>query len=132
MTYFVRINDDSRFISPNWISTGIKTLLGFIPKNVGVVGPTFIQANKKKKDRNPILTHDMVHRTHLDIFGFHCSPVFDNCLGDNWISEIYKPNRSMKITDWMVRQERIHGTMSMELYQYYQSIKEQDKLLIEK
>jgi hypothetical protein len=38
----------------------------------------------------------------------------------------------MKITDWTVRQERIHGTMSMELYQYYQSIKEQDKLLIEK
>jgi hypothetical protein len=83
MTYFVRINDDTRFISPNWTSTGIKTLLGFIPKNVGVVGPTFIHANKKKEDRNPILTHDMVHRTHLDIFEFYYSPVFDNCLGDN-------------------------------------------------
>ena len=98
MTYCVRINDDTRFISPNWISTEIKTLLGCIPKHVGVVGPTCIHANKKKKYRNPILTHDMVHRTHLDIFGFYYSPVFDNCLGDNWISEIYKPNRSMKIT----------------------------------
>jgi hypothetical protein len=132
MTYFVRINDDTRFISPNWISTGIKALLGFIPKNVGAVGPTFIHENKKRKYRNPILTHDMVHMTHLDIFGFYYSPVFDNCLGDNWISEIYKPNRSMKITDWTVRQERIHETMSMELYQYFQSIKDQDKLLIEK
>jgi hypothetical protein len=69
MTYFVRIKDDTRFISFNWTSTGIKTLLGFIPTIVGVVGPTFIHANKKKKDRNSILTHDMVHRTHLDIFG---------------------------------------------------------------
>jgi hypothetical protein len=79
MAYFVRINDDTRFISPNWASTGIKTLLGFIPKNVGVVGPTFIHVNKKKKNRNPMLTHDIVHRTHLDIFGFYYSPVFDNC-----------------------------------------------------
>jgi hypothetical protein len=54
MTYFMRINDDTRFISPNWTSTGIKALLGVILKNVGVVGPTCIHANKKKKDRNPI------------------------------------------------------------------------------
>jgi hypothetical protein len=53
-------------------------------------------------------------------------------LSDKWISEIYKPIRSMKITDWTVRHERIHGKMSMELYQYVQSIKVQDKLLIEK
>ena len=134
MTYFVRINDDSRFISSNWASTGIKTLLGFIPANVGVVGPTLIYSNKKKKDRNHVLIHDMVHRTHLDIFGFYYSPVFENCWADDWISEIYKPNRSTKITDWTVRHDRIHGTrytVSMELYQYFHSIKEQDKLLIE-
>jgi hypothetical protein len=134
MTSFVRINDDTRFISPNWASTGITTLFGFIPANVGVVGPTLIYANKKKKDRNHVLIHDMVHRTHLDIFGFYCSPVFENCWADDWISEIYKPNRSTKITDWTVRHDRIHGTrytVSMELYQYFHSIKEQDKLLIE-
>jgi hypothetical protein len=70
-----------------------------IPENVGVVVPTFIHGNKKKKNRNPMLTHDMVHTTHLDIFGLYYSPVFDNCLSDKWISEIYKPIRSMKITD---------------------------------
>ena len=52
MMYFVRIDDDAIFISPNWASTGIKTLLGCIPANVGVVGPTLIYANKKKTDRN--------------------------------------------------------------------------------
>ena len=133
MTYFVRINDDTMFISHDWASTGIKAILGFIPKNVGVVGPTLIYSDKKKKDRNLILIHDMVHRTHLDIFGFYYSPVFENCWADDWISEIYKPNRSKKITDWTVRHERIHGTrytVSRELNQYFDSIKEQDKLLI--
>ena len=67
MTYFVRIHDDTRFISPNWTSIGIKTLLGFISANVGVVGQKLIHADKKKKDRDPILIHDMVHRTHLSI-----------------------------------------------------------------
>lgn len=134
MTYFVRIHDDTRFISPNWASTGIKPLLGSIPANVGVVGPTLIHANQKKKDTNHILKHDIVHMTHLDIFGFYYSPVFENCCADDWISEIYKPNRSIKITNWTVKLERIHGTrytVSMELYQYFHSIKEQDKLLIE-
>ena len=54
MMYFVRIDNDAIFISPNWASTGIKTLLGCIPTNVGVVGPTLIHANKKKTDRNVI------------------------------------------------------------------------------
>ena len=77
----------------------------------------------------------MVHRTNLYIFGFYCSTVFEKCWVDYWISEIYNPNRSMKITDWTVRHELIHGTrytVSMELYQYFHSIKEQDKLVIEK
>lgn len=101
---------------------------------MGVVGPTLIHTNKKKKDTNPILIHDIVHRTHLDIFGFYYSPVFENCWADDWIIEIYKPNRSIEITDWTVRLEIIHGTLytvSMELYQYFHSIKEQDQLLIE-
>jgi hypothetical protein len=135
MTYFVRINDDTRCISPNWASTGITTLLGCIPANVGVVGRTLIYANIKKKDRNPVLIHDMVHKTHLDIFGFYYSPVFENGWADDWISEIYKSNRSTKITDWTVRHDIIHGaryTVSMELYQYFHSIKEQNKRVIEK
>jgi hypothetical protein len=34
-------------ISHDWASTGIKALLGFIPENVGVVGPTLIYSDKK-------------------------------------------------------------------------------------
>ena len=69
MAYFVRINDNTRFITQNWTSVGIKTLLEFKSQNVGVVGPTCEEGNTK------ILTHDMVHRTHLDIFGYYYSPV---------------------------------------------------------
>ena len=76
MTYDVRIHDDTRSISPNCESTWIKTLLGFIPANMGVVGPTLIHVNKKKKYMNAMLIHDMVHRTHLYIFGFYYSSVW--------------------------------------------------------
>ena len=93
MTYFVRINDDTRFMTQNWTSVGIKTLLEFKPQNVGVVGPTCEEGNTK------ILTHDMVHRTHLDIFGYYYSPVFENFWADDWITNIYKPNRSKKCLD---------------------------------
>jgi hypothetical protein len=75
MTYDVRIHDDTRFISPNCASTSIKTLLGCIPQNMGVVGPTLIHVNKEKKYMNAMLIHDMVHKTHLYIFGFYYSPV---------------------------------------------------------
>lgn len=35
--YFVRVNDDTEFLTPNWISIGIQALSNFDPPNVGVV-----------------------------------------------------------------------------------------------
>ena len=128
MTYFVRINDDTRFITQNWTSVGIKTLLEFKPQNVGVVGPTCEEGNKK------ILTHDMVHMTHLDIFGYYYSPVFENFWADDWITEIYKPNRSRKRLDWTVRHQSIHGTryeFNQDIFKYFENMQKQDKLFIE-
>jgi hypothetical protein len=62
MTYFVRINDDIKCATKNWPSAGIRILKNYVPSNVDVVGPKCNHGNKH------ILTHDMVHRTHLDIF----------------------------------------------------------------
>ena len=62
--YLVRINDDTEFVTKRWISKGIQNLRKqFKPPNVGVVGPRCDEGNIL------IITHDMVHRTHLDIFG---------------------------------------------------------------
>ena len=102
--FMCRINDDTTFITKYWTSFGIKTLANFKPTNVGVVGPTCRQG------LTDILTHDMVHRTHMDIFFYYYPPVLENWWIDNWIDSIYKPNRSIKLETWEVFHSIEYGT----------------------
>jgi hypothetical protein len=103
--FFVRINDDSEFITSAWISKGVMALKGLNPNFLGVVGPYCPDGNTK------ILTHDMVHRTHLDIFGEYYPDIFDNFFVDDWISSVYGTNRTVRIASWVVRHHiKRHGT----------------------
>jgi hypothetical protein len=103
--YIVRVNDDSEFVSQGWITKAIHVLASYEPPNVGVVGPHCSQGNRK------ILTHDMVHRTHLDIFDDYYPDEFDNWFVDDWISNVYGTSRTTKIEDWVVVHHRLlHGT----------------------
>lgn len=103
--YMVRINDDSEFITPNWVSKGVNKLASYDPPNVGMVGPNCREGNTK------IMTHDMVHRTHLDIFENYYPEVFSAWWIDDWISKVYGPQRSTKIMDWTVKHHvNKHGT----------------------
>lgn len=102
--YFCRVNDDTEFLSPNWITMGVQILLHqYDPPNLGVVGPLCKEGNIK------ILTHDMVHRTHIDIFGGYYYPrVFGNWYLDDWITNVYSTevlgiDRSTVIQDWIVK-----------------------------
>jgi len=82
--YFVRVNDDSEFLSQRWITASIQALQSYQPPNVGVVGPVCEDGNSW------ILTHDVVHRTHMDIFqGYYYPNAFDNWYLDDWISFQY-------------------------------------------
>jgi hypothetical protein len=74
--YIVRINDDSEFISIGWITISVAALNAYDPPNVGVVGPSVVQCGGNCN--NAILTHDMVHRAHFDIFKFYYPDRFDN------------------------------------------------------
>ena len=94
--FMCRINDDTTFITKNWTSFGIKTLANYKPTNVGVVGPICRQGF------NDTLTHEMVHRTHMDIFIYYYPPVLENWWIDVWIALIYKPNRSIELETWEV------------------------------
>ena len=101
--YFVRVNDDTEFITSSWITYGIKTLQSYTPPNVGVVGPSCDQGNKN------IMTHDMVHRTHMDIFNQKYYPTrFQNWYIDDWITRVYsssnlqQQNRSKQLKEWVV------------------------------
>ena len=103
--YMVRINDDSEFITSDWLDKAIAKLESYDPPNLGMVGPNCLEGN------TAIMTHDMVHRTHLDIFEDYYPDVFSAWWVDDWISNVYGPKRSTKMMDWMVKHHiHKHGT----------------------
>ncbi len=120
--YFVRVNDDTEFWSRNWVSEAISHLASYDPPNVGMVGPTSYVGeigalnqgkgrSRLRQDHKKMMTHDMVHRTHLDIFGYYYPRVFANWYVDTWISKVYGPSRSMMLANWTVKHHRhVHGT----------------------
>jgi len=100
--YLYRINDDTRMLTGSWTEKFISTLEGYDPPRIGVVGP------KHSGGNIGILTYDFVHRTHVDIFGFYYPRVFTDWWGDKWITRVYKPNRSTKVS-----QVRLKHTMRL-------------------
>ena len=95
--FLVRVNDDTEFVTPGWVRLGIEALAAFEPPNVGVVGPVC------REGKTDILTHDMVHRTHLTIFDTYYPPEFSNWYVDDWISQVYGAARTRRHEGWVVR-----------------------------
>ncbi len=110
--YLVRVNDDTEFETHGWTALGIATLAAYSPPNVGVVGPTCHEGN------TAILTHDMVHRTHMDIFrGEYYPHVFDNWWLDDWITGVYGPSRTTVLGTWEVKHHVGHHGTRYEIQQ---------------
>ena len=85
--YFYRVNDDSEFLG-RWPALYVQQLQRLSPP-YGVIGPSAFES------KNRILTHDFVHRTHLDIFhGVYYPPEFTDWYMDDWISSVYGPERT--------------------------------------
>ena len=56
----------------------------------GVIGPSSLHS------QDLILTHDFVHRTHMDIFEGRYYPLeFSDWFMDDWISAVYGPLRTV-------------------------------------
>lgn len=86
--YFYRVNDDSQFLG-KWAALYTRTLQHLTPPHVGVIGPSCFDSNDR------ILTHDFVHRTHMDIFeGLYYPTEFSDWFMDDWISAVYGPKRT--------------------------------------
>lgn len=64
--YFYRLNDDSE-IRGRWPEAYVRTLQALGPP-FGVIGPSSYGSNDR------ILTHDFVHRTHMEIFEMNYYP----------------------------------------------------------
>lgn len=87
--YYYRINDDTELVD-RWPTIFVQTLQQMKPP-YGVVGPNCRQGNKH------ILTHDFVHKTHMDIFKMnYYPPVFVDWYMDTWISFVYGPYRTVR------------------------------------
>ena len=94
--YFFRSNDDTEFMTNiksthNWISSFVSVLSEYDPPNIGVVGPLCRQGNQE------ILTHDFVHRNHMDLFFQSYYPsLLSNWWCDDWITTVYGVQRTTK------------------------------------
>lgn len=95
--FMYHIDDDTEFITSNWAKPLVSALKNFKPPFFGVVGPTCYEGN------TAILTHDFVHRSHLDRFSTHYPPELSSWWFDNWISEVYGINHTLKLKNVLVK-----------------------------
>eukprot|EP01068_Selenidium_serpulae_P015226 Selendium_serpulae@DN6188_c0_g2_i1.p1 len=95
--YMMRTNDDSEFVTRGWITDAIKVLKSYNPPNIGIVGPNHTGGNTN------IITHDMVHRSHLNIFDTYYPVEFQNWFVDTWMTNVYGPERTCKMSNWGVK-----------------------------
>jgi hypothetical protein len=87
--YFFRVNDDTEILE-RWPSAFVSALHS-LPPPFGVVGPLCQQGN------TGILTHDFVHRTHMEIFEMnYYPPELVDWWMDDWISRVYGQQRTFK------------------------------------
>jgi len=119
VNYIYRINDDTILKNEKWTSifiqrlheqgkkaAGIITDTGSSSSSIifGVVGPACHVGNGK------ILTHDFVHRQHLDIFSSYYPESLSDWWMDDWISRVYGPMRTTRLKEVEVGHSAEHGT----------------------
>ncbi len=123
--FMYRINDDTEFLNP-WTSAFVNTLRSFHPPLQGVVGPTCHEGN------TAILTHDFVHRSHLDIFKTHYPPELTDWWLDDWITFVYGDSNTKKLKEVVVRHHVLDTRYEVrwESEKIYKSLIEQGKLVL--
>jgi hypothetical protein len=89
--YLYRINDDTKTTAP-FASAMVGALEHMMPPQLGVAGPECRQGNQQ------ILTHDFVHKSHLAVFGLHYPPTLPDWWMDDWISIVYPPNNTARLS----------------------------------
>ena len=101
--FMYRVNDDTEFHG-RWPKLYSDTLMS-LSKPYGVIGP------RCTPTQNRILTHDFVHRTHMEIFNRTYYPVeLVDWWMDDWISSVYGISRTfMSKTVTVIHHVKYHG-----------------------
>mmetsp|Transcript_16649 Transcript_16649/g.18021 ORF Transcript_16649/g.18021 Transcript_16649/m.18021 type:complete len:571 (-) Transcript_16649:1521-3233(-) len=109
--YFYQVNDDTVLETPNWATKLIATLkTNPFVANFGVTGP--LDSNNEK-----IFTHSFVHRTHIDVFGYHFPSAFKNWWSDDWISTVYGSKHTFRCSDVTIK-HNVHGQKTGDINRY--------------
>jgi len=102
-TFMYRVNDDTEFRG-KWPRAYTNALMS-LSEPYGAVGPNSIGSD------NRILTHDFVHRLHMEIFDMnYYPPELPDWWMDDWITHVYGPVRtfhSKKIG--VIHHTQVHG-----------------------
>ena len=105
--YVHRTNDDTRFLTRGWINASTSALKSW--NNIGVVGPISHGDPKMRKlrgSKSPLLTRDVVHRSHMTIFAEYYPKCLRNWYMDDWISHSYALHgRASFVKEWHVNHE---------------------------
>jgi hypothetical protein len=86
--YFYQCGDDITFLTQHWIRDCTETLVK--NNNIGVCGPYNLK--NTPFDGRILLTQAMVHRCHMEIFGYFFPETIRNIYCDDWISGVYYPS----------------------------------------
>jgi len=86
--FMYQVKDTTECLTP-WSSAFVSALHTMSLR--GVVGPSCLYGN------TAILTHDFVHRGHLDIFLTHYPPELTDWWSDDWITAVYGAQHTRKL-----------------------------------
>ena len=100
--YYFMVNDDTEIVLSGWTEALVHALANQKPPNFGLVGP------KHRGDHQAILTHNFVHKIHIDIFSFFYPRVFETWYGDEWITRVYSPHFMREVPSALVRHPSRH------------------------
>jgi hypothetical protein len=93
--FMYQVKDTTECLTP-WTSAFVGTLRDMSPPLRGVVGPTCEYGN------TAILTHDFVHRSHLDLFPTHYPAELTDWWADDWITAVYGPRNALRLAGVVV------------------------------
>jgi hypothetical protein len=93
--YLYQLGDDINILTSGWEDSFIHKLKAV--NNIGVTGPMDINLSLICHQNTNMLTQSFVHKTHLDIFGTYYPEKIENWYIDDWISDVYKPDRYFMI-----------------------------------
>jgi len=86
--YFTYLGEDVVLLTSGWG----KTLTDKLKQqdNYGNVGPNEVRFQNGAAKRNDHLPFSMVHKSHMQVFGYLFPAQLHNYYADNWLEEVYK------------------------------------------